>query len=78
MYSVVAGLEPVDFADAAAVRAGLDQVGFLVSLESRASEVTERADVVLPVALIEERSGTFWNWEHRPGAVGQIRGPAHR
>jgi len=69
---VVAGLEPVDFADAAAVRAGLDQVGFLVSLESRASEVTERADVVFPVALIEERSGTFWNWEHRPGAVGQV------
>jgi NADH-quinone oxidoreductase, chain G len=69
---VVAGLEPVDFADAAAVRAGLDQVGFLVSLENRASEVTERADVVFPVALIEERSGTFWNWEHRPGTVNQV------
>ena len=69
---VVAGLEPVDFADAAAVREGLDQVGFLVSLENRLSEVTERADVVFPVALTEERSGTFWNWEHRPGAVGQV------
>lgn len=69
---VVAGLEPVDFADAAAVRDGLDKVGFLVSLENRASEVTERADVVFPVALIEERSGTFWNWEHRPGRVNQV------
>jgi NADH-quinone oxidoreductase subunit G len=66
---MVSGVEPRDFADPQAVRRGLEQVGFLVSLEQRASEVTERADVVLPVALLEETSGTFLNWEHRPGRV---------
>ena len=69
---VVAGLEPADFADAAAVRAGLEDAGFVVSLESRLSEVTERADVVFPVALIEEHAGTFLNWEHRPGTVHTV------
>ncbi len=69
---VVAGLEPVDFADAAAVRAGLENAGFVVALESRLSEVTERADVVFPVALIEEHPGTFLNWEHRPGRVNTV------
>lgn len=69
---VVAGLEPRDFADAAAARAGLENAGFVVALESRQSEVTERADVVFPVALIEEHSGTFLNWEHRPGVVNTV------
>ncbi len=69
---IVAGVEPVDFADAAAVRTGLEQAGFVISLENRLSEVTERADVVFPVALIEERGGTFLNWEHRPGTVNMV------
>ncbi len=69
---VVAGLEPADFADAAAVRAGLEEAGFVVALENRTSEVTERANVVFPVALIEERPGTFLNWEHRPGRVNTV------
>ncbi|HIW30510.1 MAG TPA: NADH-quinone oxidoreductase subunit G [Candidatus Luteococcus avicola] len=62
---VVAGVEPADFADPAAARAGLEAAGFVVSLEQRLSEVTERADVVFPVALVEEQSGSFVNWEHR-------------
>ena len=37
----------------------------MISLETRASLVTERADVVLPVSLIEERAGSFVNWEGR-------------
>ena len=69
---LVSGLEPVDFADAAAARAGLEAAGFVVALENRLSEVTERADVVFPVALIEERPGTFLNWEHRPGRVNTV------
>ncbi|HZA71987.1 MAG TPA: molybdopterin dinucleotide binding domain-containing protein, partial [Propionibacteriaceae bacterium] len=36
-----------------------------VSLETRASLVTERADVVFPVTLMHERAGTFVNWEGR-------------
>ncbi len=69
---VVAGLEPKDFADAAATREALESAGFVISLENRLSEVTERADVVFPVALIEEHAGTFLNWEHRPGTVNTV------
>ncbi len=65
---VVAGVDPSDFLDPQAALAGLESTGFVVSIETRASLVTERADVVLPVALIEERAGSFVNWEgrHRP------------
>ncbi|MDN6623713.1 MAG: NADH-quinone oxidoreductase subunit G, partial [Acidipropionibacterium jensenii] len=66
---MVSGVQPRDFADPSEVREALEKVGFLVSLEQRASEVTERADVVLPVCLLEETSGTFLDWEHRPGRV---------
>ncbi len=72
---VVAGLQPTDFADAQATRDGIEQAGFVVSLESRQSEVTQRADVVFPVDLIEEQAGTFWNWEHRPGRVNRVIKP---
>jgi NADH-quinone oxidoreductase subunit G len=32
--------------------------------------VTDRADVVLPVAAVPEKAGTFLNWEGRPGSFG--------
>ena len=46
-------------------RAGRDGAGrpFVVSLELRVSAVTDRADVVLPVAAVAEKPGTFVNWE---------------
>ncbi|MGW2467682.1 NADH-quinone oxidoreductase subunit G [Streptomyces bauhiniae] len=62
---VVAGVEVADLPDPARAREALDSVGFLVSLELRPSEVTERADVVLPVAAVVEKTGTFLNWEGR-------------
>ncbi|WP_370419827.1 NADH-quinone oxidoreductase subunit G [Streptomyces sp. QH1-20] len=62
---VVAGVEVADLPDPARARAALDAIGFLVSLEQRPSEVTDRADVVLPVAAVAEKSGTFLNWEGR-------------
>ncbi|MEW1718486.1 NADH-quinone oxidoreductase subunit G [Streptomyces sp. NPDC093109] len=62
---LVAGVEVADLPDPAAARAALDAVGFLVSLELRPSEVSERADVVLPVAAVAEKPGTFLNWEGR-------------
>ena len=49
----------------AAALEALDAAGFVVSLELRTSAVTERADVVLPVAPVAEKGGTFWNWEGR-------------
>ncbi|MEV7195366.1 NADH-quinone oxidoreductase subunit G [Streptomyces sp. NPDC093510] len=62
---LVAGVEVADLPDPTRARAALDEVGFLVSLELRPSEVTERADVVLPVAAVAEKPGTFLNWEGR-------------
>ncbi|MGW3266119.1 NADH-quinone oxidoreductase subunit G [Streptomyces sp. NPDC001056] len=62
---VVAGVEVAGLPDPARAREALDQVGFLVSLELRPSEVTERADVVLPVAAVAEKAGTFLDWEGR-------------
>ncbi|CAN2224609.1 NuoG NADH dehydrogenase/NADH,ubiquinone oxidoreductase 75 kD subunit (chain G) [Candidatus Nanopelagicaceae bacterium] len=38
---------------------------FVVSLEIAESSVTEVADVVLPVAAVTEKSGSFLNWEGR-------------
>ncbi|WP_329546051.1 NADH-quinone oxidoreductase subunit G [Streptomyces sp. NBC_01356] len=62
---VVAGVEVADLPDPARAREALSEVGFLVSLELRPSEVTEHADVVLPVAAVVEKAGTFLNWEGR-------------
>ena len=69
---LVGGLEPSDFTQANEVREGLENASFVVSLEQRLSEVTERADVVFPIALIEERPGHFLNWESRRGRVNTV------
>jgi NADH-quinone oxidoreductase subunit G len=41
---------------------------FVVSLEIATSAVTDIAAVVLPVAAVTEKSGSFLNWEGRPRA----------
>ncbi|MEO6794145.1 MAG: NADH-quinone oxidoreductase subunit G [Mycobacterium sp.] len=67
---LVGGVEPADLADPAAALAALDAVGFLVSIELRHSEVTDRADVVLPIAPASEKTGTYVNWEGRRRRFG--------
>ncbi|MFJ9125960.1 NADH-quinone oxidoreductase subunit G [Streptomyces sp. NPDC102340] len=62
---VVAGVEVADLPSPVRAREALHAVGFLVSLEQRPSEVTDHADVVLPVAAVAEKAGTFLNWEGR-------------
>jgi NADH-quinone oxidoreductase subunit G len=62
---VVGGVDPADLPDPHAAVEALDAVGFLVSLEVRSSAVTSRADVVLPVAPVPEKAGTFLDWEGR-------------
>ncbi|MGZ4527916.1 MAG: NADH-quinone oxidoreductase subunit G, partial [Mycobacterium sp.] len=62
---LVGGVEPDDCADPEAVLAALDASGFVVSLELRHSAVTERADVVFPVAPTAQKAGAFVNWEGR-------------
>lgn len=68
---VVGGVDVRDFEDPATVIRALEAVPFLVSLEVRASDVTELADVVLPVAPPIEKNGTFINWEGRLRPFGQ-------
>ena len=67
---VVAGVDPADLPDPAAALGALEAAPFVVSLELRASAVTDRADVVLPVAAVAEKAGTFVNWEGRGGPFG--------
>jgi NADH-quinone oxidoreductase subunit G len=62
---IVGGVQVDDLPDPAKALAALDAVGFLISLELRHTEVTERADVVFPVAAVVEKSGTFLDWEGR-------------
>ncbi|SDS90952.1 NADH-quinone oxidoreductase subunit G [Microlunatus soli] len=69
---LVGGIQPSDFRDPALVKNGLENAGFVVSLETRTSAVTERADVVLPVGLLEERAGSFVNWEGRNRAFDVV------
>ena len=63
---VVGGVDPGDLPDPALARDALEKVGFVLSLEVRESDVTRRADVVLPVAPPAEKPGTFVTWEGRP------------
>ncbi len=69
---VIAGADPADFVSSARVRDGLDKTGFVVCLEQRFSEIAQAADVVFPVALLEEQGGTFLDWENRPGRVNVV------
>jgi NADH-quinone oxidoreductase subunit G len=69
---VVAGVEPGDFIDPQAALEGLEKIGFVISIETRASQVTERADVVLPVSLMEERAGSFITWDGRDRRFGVV------
>ena len=65
---LIAGVDPDDLPDPDGALAALDATGFIVSLEQRVSAVTDRADVVFPVAAVAEKAGTFVNWEGRPGS----------
>lgn len=62
---LIGGVEAADFPDPSAVLAAVDAAGFVVSLELRRSAITERADVVFPVAPTTQKAGAFINWEGR-------------
>jgi NADH-quinone oxidoreductase subunit G len=67
---VISGVDPADLPDPAAALGAIEKTPFVVSLELRASAVTDRADVVFPVAAVAEKAGTFVNWEGRGGSFG--------
>jgi NADH-quinone oxidoreductase subunit G len=67
---VIGGVDPADLPDPAAALRAIEATPFVVSLELRTSPVTDRADVVFPVAAVAEKAGTFVNWEGRGGSFG--------
>jgi NADH-quinone oxidoreductase subunit G len=69
---VVGAVDPADCPDPWLALDALDNVGFLVSLELRRSPVTDRADVVLPVAAAVEKAGTYLDWEGRARPFEQV------
>jgi NADH-quinone oxidoreductase subunit G len=68
---VVAGVDPADLPDPQAALRAIETAPFVVSLELRASAVTDRANVVFPVAAVAEKAGTFVNWEGRGGSFAE-------
>jgi NADH-quinone oxidoreductase subunit G len=60
---VVGGVSPEDVDGD--LLSGIEKAQFVVSLETRHTDITAEADVVLPVAVVTEKSGTFRNWEGR-------------
>jgi NADH-quinone oxidoreductase subunit G len=76
---LIGGVDPDDLPDPEMALAGIEAAGFVVSLELRVSAVTDRADVVFPVAAVAEKEGTFVNWEGRAGSfVAALSVPAVR
>jgi NADH-quinone oxidoreductase subunit G len=58
-------VDPSDLPNGTELLAGIDQADFVVALENHHSEITQRASVVFPVAVVTEKSGSFMNWEGR-------------
>jgi NADH-quinone oxidoreductase subunit G len=68
---ITGGVELADLPDQVLGRAAIEAAAFVVSLENHHSAITELADVVFPVAVVTEKSGTFMNWEGRPRPFAQ-------
>ena len=62
---LIGGVEVADLPDPHAGSAAVEAAGFVLSLELRRSAVTDRADVVFPVAPVTEKAGSFLTWEGR-------------
>jgi len=75
---VIAGVDIRDLADPELALAAVENAPFVLSLELRESPITDRADVVLPVAPAVEKSGSYVDWEGRVRPFGTtLETPAH-
>jgi NADH-quinone oxidoreductase subunit G len=68
---VVGGVDPADVPVTKKLRKALRKA-FVVALEVRASEFTELADVVFPIAPTTDKAGSFVNWEGRVRPFGRV------
>lgn len=62
---ITGGVEASDLPNGDQLLAAIDSADFVVALENHHSEITQRADVVFPVAVVTEKAGTFMTWEGR-------------
>ncbi|MGO4256459.1 NADH-quinone oxidoreductase subunit G [Marmoricola sp. RAF53] len=72
---VVGGVDPADVTAEGRLPKKLRKAlakAFVVSLEVRSSAFTELADVVLPVAPVTDKAGSFVNWEGRVRSFGKV------
>ncbi len=69
---ILAGVDASDTPDPEAFLAALAAAPFVLALETRPTAITALADVVLPVAVITEKSGTLLDWEGRARPFGQV------
>jgi NADH-quinone oxidoreductase subunit G len=67
---VVGGVSPEDVNGD--LLSAIEKAQFVVSLETRHTEITAEADVVLPVAVVTEKAGTFRNWEGRDRSFAAV------
>jgi NADH-quinone oxidoreductase subunit G len=67
---VIAGVSTEDLL--ADLEGAIERAQFVVSLETRHTDVTALADVVLPVATVVEKAGTFRNWEGRDRSFAAV------
>ena len=57
---LIGGVDPMDISSDAKIKLAKK---FVVSLEIRQSDITDIASVVLPVAAVVEKSGSFMDWQ---------------
>ncbi|MDA2998064.1 MAG: molybdopterin-dependent oxidoreductase, partial [Actinomycetota bacterium] len=57
---LIGGIDPMDISPEAKIKLAKK---FIVSLEIRQSDITDIASVVLPVAPVVEKSGSFMDWQ---------------
>jgi len=69
---VLVGADPLrDFPDAGLAAEAVEKAGFVVAVDGFISASAAQADVVLPAAIVHERSGTTTNIEGRVTRLGQ-------
>ena len=62
---VVAGFDPADVPNGAALVDGFAKVPAVIALATHHNDATRAADIVFPVAAVTEKAGSFVNWEGR-------------
>ncbi|MDQ6656915.1 MAG: NADH-quinone oxidoreductase subunit G, partial [Actinomycetota bacterium] len=67
---LIGGVDPADLPHPAAALTAIRTAGFVVSIELRATAVTELANVVFPAAAASEKAGAYLDWEGRVRPFG--------